>query len=361
MSKEIQEVASTSYLELANYVNNNTNKPNANKLKEISILIIDVIKDFFILFVAILVTLNYYIYKDKGEKGECEPTTANNNTEKQPNTNAFKGPWEAIQDITEDNLKNIFYFLETCMPHKARFFIFLIGVMYLFFNVVKTPKTLSLANQTFDTNVKFIFQDLWNKLTFIFIFPTLFISTISLIYVFLKIMFQLPTKSPNYGFVMATSTKAFMLILFLILFFTIAQPLYYLSSRGNNSYLYEVTTFDLIFYVISFMLIMFLMFAGFYRLIIYNFRSTFIPDVTELKKSIFGKDKEILSLFLITVIILFRTILINIKGLFSFEEWIFSVIVAFILIVLIFSSFFFGKSISSFFPFTNKSSINNNQ
>lgn len=319
-----------------------------NKLKEITILIIDVIKEGFVLFVAILVTLNYYIRIENDEKGECDPpnNTTNSSQKKEDNLQekpAFKGPWDALKDITEENLKYVTDVLKYCMPYSGLFFTFLIGLMYYFFYVIKTPKMLSI-NQTFDINVKFIFQDLWNKLTFILLFPTLFLSTISLSYISFKIMFGLPTIAPKYGFIMASTTKLFMFILFFMLFYTMGQTLYYLLTRGNISNLNEVTPFDFLLYSLSFFLIMLLIFVGFSKFLIFNLRTTFMPDVTELKKKIFSK--EILPFAFITILILFITLLINIKHLFFFELWIFSVIIAIILVVLLFASFFFGESFS---------------
>lgn len=315
-------------------------------LKEISILIIDVIKEFIILFVVILVTLNYYIHVDNRETGECKPPTENSNANNSetPSTELV-GIWDALEDITKHNLEKIRDFLKNCMSHN-RFFIFLIGPMYYFFYVIKTPKILSLTNQTFDTNVKFIFQDLWNKLNFILLFPTLFISTISLIYICFRIMFKLPIVAPEYGFLINLPTKIFMFILFFSLFYTIGRTLYYLLIRGNISDLHYITPSDYYHYSVSFLLIMLLIFVGFNKILIFNFRSTFIPNLTEIKNKIFSKDKEILFSLYVSIIILFITLSINIKHLFSFELWIFSVILVFILFILLSTSYFFGESFS---------------
>lgn len=356
---------------------------NTNYLEEFALIIMNLIKEAIVLFVAIIVIINYYIqiHKPPGsescniqsdDKAENGNAGNGNNAEKSNNGNGNKqektwysmmgdsinivrkytriekGPRACLEDIMEKNLPRIIWFFQNCTSRWTSFLI-LIGLMYIFFNVIKTPKTLSLTNQSFDRNATFIIQDLWNKLTFVLLFPTLLIGTFSLIFISFKIMFDLPTKSPLFGYVMSLFFQIIMFALFFILFLTIGQPLYYLLTKGNISYLYDITALDSLLYGISSILIVFLMYLGFYKLIIFNFRSTFVHDINQTKTKIF--DKKILSYVFVSIIILFITLSSNIKHLFSFELWAFSVIIAGILIAL--STFSYFKNVLS-----DQSSVN---
>lgn len=347
---------------------------NTNYLEEFALIIMNLIKEAIVLFVAIIVIINYYIQihkppgsescniqsVDNAENGNDVKSNNGNSSKVEPAqqekpwysmmgdsinivrkyTRIEKGPRACLEDIMEKNLPRIIWFFKNCTSRWTSFLI-LIGLMYIFFNVIKTPKTLSLTNQSFDRNATFIIQDLWNKLTFVLLFPTLLIGTFSLIFISFKIMFDLPTKSLLFGYVMSLFFQIIMIALFFILFLTIGQPLYYLLTKGNISYLYDITLSDSFLYGISSILIVFLMYLGFYKLIIFNFRSTFVHDINQTKTKIF--DKKILSYVFVSIIILFITLSSNIKHLFSFELWAFSVIIAGILIAL--STFSYFKNV----------------
>lgn len=311
-----------------------------NYLEEFTLIFLNILKECFILFLAIIVIINYYININKENPLEgCiinnpeRQATADTKDKRQNRTNWLVkvGPWECIKDIMGENLQFIIDFFK-CIPSFVSFLIF-IGIMYIFFNVVKTPKSLSLTNQTFKTSLNFIFQDFGNKLMFVLLFPTLLICTISLIYISYKIMVNLPTKGIEYGYIMAFGTKIFMFSLFFILFFTIAQTLYYLLTRGNISYLYNITAFDAFIYFISGCLIFGLIFAGFWMLIAFNLMSTFNP-FSNFPKIMNSSNKEILFYLYVSIIILFITLAMNVQHLFSIQLQIFSYVMAGILILL---------------------------
>lgn len=300
---------------------------NINYLEEFALIFLNILKECFILFLAIIVIINYYINMDK-DKDDLVPVV----TPEKRKDKTLIGPIECIKDIMIIYLPFIINFLKR-IPSIASF-LSLIGLMYIFFNVVKTPKTLSLTNKTFKTNINFIFQDFGNKLMFVLLFPTLLICTISLIYISYIIMIDLPTKGPDYGYLMAFSSKIFMFALFFILFITIAQTLYYLLTRGNISYLYNITAVDALLYVISGFLVVGLIVVGFGRLISFNLMSTFafflnFPKVIQKILS-----EEILPFAFVTVIILFITLAMNVQHLFSLQLQIFSYVMAGILILL---------------------------
>lgn len=313
-------------------------------LKEITLIIINLLKEAIILFVALIVILNYANSKDNDFK-DCEmPSEIQSES-----VENFRGPWNCIQDIMNQALNETMFFLKTCTSTFASFII-LIGLLYYFFNVINTPKPFSFKNtrfkkNTFDTNIQIILKDMWNKLTFILLFPTLFISTVSLFFICIKILFDLPTRGPEYGFIMAGFTKLIMFLLFPILFFVIGQTLYYLLTSGNISYLYNITALDSMMYIISFVLISILIFAGFYKLLIFNLRSTFVPDTTYIINKLY--DKEIIPFSFVIQIILFVTILKTIKQLFPFEIWIFAIIISIIFVILLGQTIYMRKSINS--------------
>lgn len=290
-------------------------------LKESTLMIIDVVKETIILCIALIIIINYFINKDT--KFESCELINNSNVN---HTSDFRDPWECIKLIMNINLESVIRVLKNCTNIIVSFVIF-VGLLYIFFYFIKIPKQFD-NNKSFDENVKFILQDFGNKLTFILLFPTLFISIISLVYISIKIMFELPTKAPEFGFIMSYFTKIMMAFLFLILFTGIGKFLYYLLTTGN-----DINFFDILIYSICFFLISLLIFAGFHKLLLFNLNSTFVPNIKDIINKLNNKDMR--PIYFIIVNIICFTFLINIKQLLTFEEWIFASIMYFIIIILL--------------------------
>lgn len=307
-----------------NFLKDLNKKEEVKNIKEITLIVINLLKEMTILLIALIIIFSYSINKDNGYD-DCEkPSVSNNNSD---------GSWlDCLKHIINDSLTNVMGYIKECLSTFVCFII-LIGLMYYFFNIIKSPNQFSLTKKSFDANVQFMLKDFWNKLTFLLLFPTLFISIVSLFYTCIKIFSDMPKISTIFGFITTSLTQISMFLLVLILFYVVGQPLYYLLSMGNISYLYNISALDSMMYIISFFLISILIFAGFYKLLIFNLRSTFMPNIMNIINKLYSK--EIIPFSIVIQIILFIVVLMSIKELFSFEVWIFAIIIFIIFLILL--------------------------
>ena len=318
-----------------------------NDIEKSALIVTNTIKEIIILFLALIITLNYCINFIKNDLDKCKPKPDdNNNVEK-------TGILYYIQDINHSTINEIMKSMQCYILNKkpdelpnpntntdnsnnsdkpmyvSIYYGIFIVVLYLFFNMK------NVNNNSWND----ISNDFTYKLIFIFLFPMLIVISISLLSVLVKITFSIDKKgSKYYVFMKGLSYILFMFILLIPIPILLFENLYYLIIRGNNyNFMDRFTGLNIFLYVISFIIIFVLCMIGFFKMIRFNFNSTFLPfeNIKHIQNKLNDTSFDTKFLYIIIQLFICITILFMIKDLFSFYIFIFGVIVSIIFTFLI--------------------------
>lgn len=311
-------------------------------LEETSLIITDLITETIVLFVALLIVLNYYISKDK-DNNLCDTPhdtlPANGTTKTERKDTKDDDPWELLKSIIGENVDHVIYFLKNCMNLFISFS-FYISLLYIFFYLIRPSKNISFPRHTFDRNIKFIFEDFGNKLAFILLFPILLITMFSLMFVSIKIMFEYPKKVNEVDLRFNIFLQIGMFFWFLLLFYVLGHILY-LFTWGNVIRLInnpDLVGWYSVMYFFSFILMSIIFFAGFYKLLLFVLTTIFLLNPKDIKHKLY--EKEMYPLYFIIQFALSFTLLMNIKQLFSFELWIFGIVIFILFFILLAKAYY---------------------
>lgn len=308
-----------------------------NDIEKSALIVTNTIKEIIILFLALIITLNYCINFIKNDLDKCE-------RDKNGHEEKF-GILNYIQDIIHSTINEMMKSMQCYILNKkpdeshieisekpmyvSIYYGIFIVVLYLFFNMKNVNK-----NSWND-----ISNDFTYKLIFIFLFPMLIVISISLLSVLVKITFSIDTKGPDYYvFMKGLSYILFMFILLIPIPILLFENLYYLIIRGNNyNFMDRFTGLNIFLYVISFIIIFVLCMIGFFKMIRFNFNSTFLPfeNIKHIQNKLNDTSFDTKFLYIIIQLFVCITILFMIKDLFSFYIFIFGVIVSIIFTFLI--------------------------
>lgn len=314
-----------------------------NDIEKSALIITNTIKEIIILFLALIITLNYCINFIKNDLDNCEPDEKKSD-KKEPDEKF--GILYYIQDIIHSTINEMMKRMQCYILNKkpdessnitnydkpmyvSIYYGIFIVVLYLFFNMKNVNK-----NSWND-----ISNDFTYKLIFIFLFPMLIVISISLLSVLVKITFSIDTEGPKYYvFMKGLSYILFMFILLIPIPILLFENLYYLIIRGNNyNFMDRFTGLNIFLYVISFIIIFVLCMIGFFKMIRFNFNSTFLPfeNIKYIQNKLNDTSFDTKILYIIIQLFVCITILFMIKDLFSFYIFIFGVIVSIIFTFLI--------------------------
>jgi|AntAceMinimDraft_11_1070367.scaffolds.fasta_scaffold01913_7 hypothetical protein len=318
-----------------------------NDIEKSALIVTNTIKEIIILFLAMIITLNYCINFIRNDLNKCEPTK-NKDVEKY-------GILNYIQDIIRSTINEMMNRMKCYILNKnpnipsdnentngdssngnseqdmyvSIYYGIFIVVLYLFFNMK------NVNNNSWND----ISNDFFYKLIFIVLFPMFIVISISLLSVLVKITFSVDTiGAPYYVFIKGFSYILFMMILLIPIPILLFENLYYLIVRGKHYNLMDsITGLNIFLYVISFIIIFVLCMLGFFKMIRFNFNSTFLPfeNIKYIQNKLKDTSFDTKFLYIIVQLFVCITILYKIKDLFSFELFIFGVIVSIIFTFLI--------------------------
>lgn len=307
-------------------------------LEETTLIITDIITETIILCIALILILNYHISKDK-ENNSCEkkpePTSKDNDT-------VEENTWTILESIICENVAIIIDVLKNFKSSFASFSFYIL-LLYIYFYSIRPSKKISFPRNNFDTNIKFIFQDFGNKLAFILLFPILFISIFSLMFISVKIMFEFPRKADMAGLNLNILLQMVMFSWLFLLLYVLGHILY-LLTWGNVTRLIKnpnLAGWYSVMYFFAFTLMVIIFFAGFYKLLLFILTTIFLLNPVDIRNKLY--EKEIFPLCFIIQFALCFTLLMNIKQLFSFELWIFGIVI-FILFFMLLAKAYYDKS-----------------
>lgn len=304
-------------------------------LEETTLIITDLITETIILFIALILILNYDISKDK-EQNLCDTKSEEKSGASNSNDDDDDA-WKSLKSIIEENVNIVIDVLKTC-TNSFMSFPFYILLLYIYFYLIRPSKRISFPKYTFNTNSKFIFEDFGNKFAFIILFPILFISIISFIFVSIKLMFQ---HSKEDIFNKINIIFKILIFLWVGLLFYVLGHILYLFTWGNITRLIknqDLVGWYSVMYFFSFILMTIIFFAGFYKLLLFILMSIFMLHPMDIKKKL--KEKDTIPFYFIIQFALCFTLLMNIKQLFSFELWIFGIVIFILFFLLLAKAYY---------------------
>lgn len=314
-----------------------------NDIEKSALIVTNTIKEIIILFLALIITLNYCINFIKNDLYKCEHDKnvldGDKSVQKYGILNYIQ---EIIHSTINEMMKSMQCYILNKKPHELSnnensdkpmyvsiYYGIFIVVLYLFFNMK------NVNNNSWND----ISNDFTYKLIFIFLFPMFIVISISLLSVLVKITFSIDKKgSEYYVFMKGLSYILFMFILLIPIPILLFENLYYLIIRGNNyNFMDRFTGLNIFLYVISFIIIFVLCMIGFFKMIRFNFNSTFLPfeNIKHIQYKLNDTSSDTKILYIIIQLFVCITILFMIKDLFSFYIFIFGVIVSIIFTFLI--------------------------
>lgn len=310
-------------------------------LEETTLIITDIITETIILCIALILILNYHISKDK-ENNSCDKKPESTSNGVDINKIVEENTWTILESIICENVAIIIDVLKNFKSSFASFSFYIL-LLYIYFYSIRPSKKISFPKNNFDTNIKFIFQDFGNKLAFILLFPILFITIFSLMFVSIKIMFEFPSKADHASLILDIFFKLGMFIWLFLLLYVLGHILY-LLTWGNLTRLIQnpdLAGLYSVMYFFAFSLMVIIFFAGFYKLLLFILTTIFLLNPVDIRNKLY--EKEIFPLCFIIQFALCFTLLMNIKQLFSFELWIFGIVI-FILFFILLAKAYYDKS-----------------
>lgn len=316
-------------------------------LEKAVLLMTDLVKEIVILFTMLIVTHNYLINFAKYEMNECK--TSVNDEASTPKAQGIK---EYIQDTVNETIKHFMNKMKCIVLNtnnvegsvdidkiiSSPFFVVYLVLLYLFIYAIKPTKKISWD---------YVVKDLRNKIIFVLLFPMLFIIILSLLYVITILWLNIFTTGTKYGIIMKFSSIFLMILLGLFIFLPIwlflIQFLYYLIMYGDVSYLKNLDIVDVYNNLIVFLVICVISFLGFSKILFFTFNSSFLFMLNSSDIMNQLKIKQSGTIYLVLLMILSIIILMNLKDLFSYNLFIFGIIVLVIFIFLIARNIYINK------------------